>query len=108
MAPEHPATRCSMQRPALGSPAACHIWATVDHKTSPTRVLRSPRPFEHSPIQLAPGLPSNGFALAHCDFVSPLAGPVVFPPTRPSSPFRRTQPPPLVVLPRPIGGLSAL
>jgi hypothetical protein len=45
-----------------------------DHKTSPTRVLRSPRSVEHSPIQLAPGLPSNGFALAHCDAVpAPIA-----------------------------------
>src|ERR1700731_230861 len=59
-----------MQRPAPGPPAACHTWAVVDHKTSPTRVLRSPTPFEHSPIQLAPGLPSNGFVLAHCDAVS--------------------------------------
>src|SRR6202521_4803033 len=56
-----------MQRPAPGSPAACHTWAVVDHKTSPTRVLRSPRLFEQSPVQLAPELPSDGFALAHCD-----------------------------------------
>src|ERR1700730_10098594 len=70
MAPEHPVTLCSMQRPAPGSPVACHTWAAVDHKTSPTRVLRLPRPCEHSPVQLAPGLPSDGFALAHCDAVS--------------------------------------
>ena len=54
-----------MQRPAPGSPAACHTWAAVHHKTSPTRVLRSPRPFERLPVQLAPGLPSDGFALVH-------------------------------------------
>src|SRR5882762_11589662 len=46
-----------MPWPAPGSPAACHTWAVVHRKTSPTRVLRSPRPFEHSPVQLAPGLP---------------------------------------------------
>jgi len=31
-------TSRKMQRPAPGSPAACHTWAAVDHKTSPTRV----------------------------------------------------------------------
>src|SRR5438445_11874011 len=67
MAAEHPATRCSMQRPVPGSPAPCHTWAVVHRKISPTRVLRSPRPFEHSPVPLAPGLPSDEFALVHCD-----------------------------------------
>jgi hypothetical protein len=56
-----------IRQPVHGSPAVCHTRAAVHHKTSPTRVLRSPRPFEHSPVQLAPGLLSDGFALAHCD-----------------------------------------
>src|SRR5258708_6464315 len=67
MAPDTPATPRSIQRLAPGSPAACHTWAAVHHKTSPTPALRSPRPFEHSSVRPALGLPSDGFALAHCD-----------------------------------------
>src|SRR6202043_2887195 len=66
-APEHPAILCSMQRPVPGSPDTCHTWAAVGHTTSPTRVLRSPRRFEHSPVPLARGSPSGGVALARCD-----------------------------------------
>src|SRR5207344_1028334 len=65
--PEPRATRRAIPRPALGSPAVCHTWAGAAHKTSPTRVLRSPRPFVHAPVRPAHGSPSGGFAPAHCD-----------------------------------------
>src|SRR6201982_4031442 len=67
MAPEPRATPRVIPRPAPGSPAACHTWAAAAHKTSPTRVPRSPRPFEHAPVRPAHGSPSGGFALAHYD-----------------------------------------
>src|SRR5260370_8557530 len=69
MAGERPATLRSIQRLAPGSPAACRTSAVVHHKTSPTRGLRSPRPFAHSPVRLAPGSPIGGFAPLHCDAV---------------------------------------
>jgi IS30 family transposase len=43
-------------------PAEVEDRAIPGHKTSPTRVPRSPKPFEHSPVQRAPGLLSDGFA----------------------------------------------
>ena len=65
--PEPRATPRAIPQPAPGSPAVCHTWVGAAHKTSPTRVRHSLRPFEHAPVRHAPGSPSGGFALAHCD-----------------------------------------
>src|SRR2546429_6223607 len=56
-----------MQRPAPGSPAACHTCAAVHHKTSPTLAPRSPGRFVHSPIPPGPESPSDEFVLSRCD-----------------------------------------
>src|ERR1017187_7644587 len=65
-------SRNSVLKAAASSRPTCCVphLGSRDHKTSPTRGLCSPRPCEHSPVQLAPGSPSNGFVLAHCDAVS--------------------------------------
>src|SRR5258708_13619108 len=79
-APEPRATPRAIPRPAPGSPAACHTWVAAGHKTSPTRVLRSPTPFEHAPVRPALGSPSGGFALAHCDAAPSPTARYPFPP----------------------------
>jgi len=53
-------------RPAPGSPAPCTLGQSFTVRLHQPRAAFT-RPFEHSPVQLAPGLPSDGFALVHCD-----------------------------------------
>src|SRR6267378_6351300 len=62
-------SRNSALNPAPSPRLTCCVphLGSRSHKTSPTPALRSPRPFEHSPVRPALGLPSDGFALAHCD-----------------------------------------
>src|SRR4029077_2681023 len=86
--PEPRATPRAIPRPAPGSPAVCRTWAGAAHKTSPTRVRRSLRPFAHAPVRHAHGSLSGGFALAHCDAAPAPTAPDRFAPAVPVSAHR--------------------